>query len=285
MSLRNWSIAIPSSFTSNLTSLIQRVNAVALVARAVAIFKVKNIYIYRDPLTTDPEALRQVIKLLKYINTPPYLRKTVFSIDKDLSYVGILPPLKTPLHKEWEAIKNLELPQIRLGLVKGKYFGKYIVDVGLDKYVVIKEKHSIGKIIPVQLEKVKGKYIWGRSLDDDMLDEMKIYPGYNVIRVKTKITDFLKKWNGLKISTSRKGVLISKNYRRLRNDIMESNNILILYGTFGYGLDSIFGYYDKKIDDYCDYNINLIEDQGVATVRMEEAVLISLSIFKFIESL
>lgn len=283
MNLRNWSIAIPSSFTSNLTSLIQRTNAVALIARAAAVFRVKNIYVYRDPLTTDPEVLRQVIKLLRYMNTPPYLRKTAFSIDKDLSYVGILPPLKTPLHRDWEAIKALKLPQVRLGLVKGRYFGKYIVDIGLDKYVVVKGKCSTGKIIPVLLEKVKGKYIWGRVLNEDVLDEMSIYPGYKVVRVKTQLINFLKKWDGLKISTSRKGSQISKIYKELKNDIIKSKNILILYGSFGYGLNSIFNYYNEVIENICNYNINLIADQGVATVRVEEAVLISLSILRFLE--
>lgn len=285
MSLRNWNIAIPSSFTSNLTSLMQRTNAVALVARAAAIFRVKNIYVYRDPLTSDPEALRQVIKLLKYMNTPPYLRKTAFSIDKDLSYAGILPPLKTPLHRDWESIKTLELPQVRLGLVKGKYFGKYIIDVGLDKYVVVKEKYSADKIVPVLLEKVKGKYIWGKVLNEDFLDEMNIYPGYKVVRIKTQIISFLRKWDGLKISTSRKGISISEAYKKLKNDIIKSSNIMILYGSFGYGLDSIFEYYNEKTENICNYNINIVAGQGVATIRIEEAVLISLATLRFLEDL
>lgn len=283
MYYRKWSIAIPSSFTSNLTSLIQRTNAVAMVARAAAIFRIRNIYIYRDPLIQDPEALRQVVKLLRYMNTPPYLRKDVFPLDKDLSYVGILPPLRTPMHMNWEDVKALELPQIRLGLVKGKYFGKYVIDVGLKKYVVVREKCTLNKMIPVMLEKVKGKYIWGRIIDEEDVDGINVYLGYKVVRIKRKIPDFIRMWNGLKIATSRKGVFIGDAYKKLRNNIDKSDDVLIIFGSFEYGLDRIFDYYNEKIDDLFDYNINIVANQGVVTIRVEEAVLISLSLLRFIE--
>ena len=280
-----WSIGIPSSFTANLSSIIQRTNAAALVARAAAIFRVKNIYIYRDPITTDPEVLRQVIKLLRYINTPPYLRKDIFPLDRDLSYAGILPPLKTPLHKEWVAVKNLQLPDIRLGLVKGKYFGKYIVDVGLDKYLVVREEVNIGSIVPVELEKVKGKYIWGRVLEEDELDERGIYPGYKVIRVKNRLPEFLRRFNGLVIGTSRKGDLVTERYESLRHALSKADKVLILFGSFEYGLDRILEYYDMAPRDVCNYYINLAPAQGVSTIRMEEAVLIALSILRFIDNM
>ncbi len=282
---REWSIGIPSSFTANLTSLIQRTNAAALIARAAAAFRVKNIYIYRDPLTTDPEVLRQLIKLLRYINTPPYLRKDIFPLDRDLSYAGILPPLKTPLHREWISIKELELPQVRLGLVKGKYFGKYVVDVGLDKYLVVREDVQPGMIIPVQLDKVKGKYIWGRVLEEDELNERGIYPGYKVIRVKNRLPEFLKRFNGLVIGTSRKGDLITDIYREVGEAISKSNKVLILFGSFEYGIDKILEYYKLSPRNMCDFYLNMVMDQGVATIRVEEAVLISLSILRFIENI
>ncbi len=280
-----WSIGIPSSFTANLTSIIQRTTAAALVARAAAIFRVKTIYIYRDPITTDPEVLRQLIKLLRYINTPPYLRKDIFPLDRDLSYAGILPPLKTPLHKEWVAVKNLQLPDVRLGLVKGKYFGKYIVDVGLDKYLVVRGEVNVGSIVPVELEKVKGKYIWGRVLEDDELDERGIYPGYKVIRVKNRLPEFLRRFGGLVIGTSRKGDLVTEKYESLRHDLSKADKVLILFGSFEYGLDRILEYYDMTPEDVCSYYINLAPDQGVSTIRMEEAVLIALSILRFIENM
>ena len=282
---REWSIAIPSSFTVNLTSLVQRTIAVALVARAAAIFRVKTIYIYRDPITIDPEILKQVIKIFRYINTPPYLRKDIFPIDKDLSYAGILPPLKTPLHKEWVAIKNLSLPEIRLGLVKGRYFGKYVVDVGLDKYLVVRDDVKIGEVVPVLLEKVKGRYIWGRVLDADELDRLGIYPGFKVVRVRNKLPNFLRKFNGLVVGTSRKGDLITEVYGRVRDDILRTEKVLVLFGSFEYGLDKIFEYYGFSPNNLCDYYINLVKDQGVATIRIEEAVVIALSILRFLENI
>lgn len=222
---------------------------------------------------------------MRYINTPPYLRKDIFPLDRDLSYAGILPPLKTPLHKEWIAVKDLQLPEVRLGLVKGKYFGKYIVDVGLDKYLVVREEVNIGSIVPVELEKVKGKYIWGRVLEEEELDERGIYPGYKVIRVKNKLPEFLRRFSGLVIGTSRKGDLVTEKYESLRHDLNKADKVLILFGSFEYGLDRILEYYDMAPEDVCNYYINLAPDQGVSTIRMEEAVLIALSIFRFIENM
>jgi hypothetical protein len=280
-----YNICIPSSFTANLTSLIQRTEAVSHLARASAIFRVKNIYIYKDPLTIDPEVTRQVIKLLRYINVPPYLRRDIFPIDRDLSYAGITPPLKTDLHKEWIAVKNLSLPDIRLGLVRERHFDRYIVDVGLDKFVVIKEKVPLGKIVPVELEKVKGKYIWGKVIDIDELYYRGIYPGYNVVRIKRSLIDFLRNYEGLIIGTSKYGKEVWDIYKNIKKDMEEKRRILILFGSYGYGLDKIFEYYGVNSYDLCDYYINVVYKQGVETIRVEEATYIVLGILRFIEKI
>lgn len=284
---RKWIIGLPSSFTSNLTSLIQRSYETALIARAASIFGIDTILFYEDPLSKETkDSLRQVIKILRYLNTPPYLRKDLFQLDRDLSYVGILPPLKTPLHKEKERLSELTLPQVRLGLVKREYFGKHIVDVGLDKEVAIKEDGvREGSVIPVLLEKITNTYIWGKRLSYEEVIDMGIYPGYNIVKIKGSVVDYLRKFKGLKIATSRKGILITKVFDELLDRIKKADEILVLFGSHSYGLYEIFNAYNTRPEDCCDYSLNVIPKQHVETVRTEEAVFISLAILKLIEHL
>jgi len=105
------------------------------LARAAGIFGVDNIFVYHDPIYHDPEVEKQVIKILRYLAAPPYLKKSIFKRDRDLAYVGMLPPLTLDSHKKWVAIKDLEYPEYRIGYVLGRKAGRYIVDVGLDKPV------------------------------------------------------------------------------------------------------------------------------------------------------
>ena len=280
---RVWEIAIPSSFTANLSSLVQRTMITGFLARALAIFGIDTIYIYRDPIIKDMNAEKQFIKILKYMVVPQYLKKDLFPIDRDLSHVGLLPPLRIQLHKEWEAIKNLNLPDVRIGLVIDYKMGRSIIDVGLDKYVAVKGRLGKGNLVIVRLDKVCGKYIKGEVLNKDELKECDVYPGYRVIRLKIKLTDFLKRYDGLIISTSRLGVPIEEIIDEFISELRKSNRVLILFGSFKYGLNEIFKYYNDDVLNYAKFNINLVKNQKVETIRVEEAVYIALSIFKFIE--
>ncbi|MEM0057226.1 MAG: putative RNA uridine N3 methyltransferase, partial [Candidatus Geothermarchaeota archaeon] len=183
-------------------------------------------------------------------------------------------------------LSELSLPQVRLGLVKREYFGKYIVDVGLDKEVAVKGSGiKEGSVIPVLLEKITNSYIWGKQLSYKEVVDMGIYPGYEIVRIKGNIVDYLRKFRGLKIATSRKGVLITNVFNELLEKIKETEEILVLFGSHSYGLYEIFNAYNTRLEDQCDYSLNMIPKQYVETVRTEEAVFISLAILKLIEYL
>ena len=271
-------VAIPSSFTSNFDSLIQRTYAAASIARFCSIYRVEYIYLYRDPLDPDLESSRQVTKILRYLATPPYLRKVLFPIDRDLSYVGIAPPINLDVYKEWRPIKDLELPDVRLGTqVKYSREGT-VLDVGLDKPALVEGKLIMGRIYAVRLEKVTGKYIRGVLATD-------VYTGYKVVRVKERLPVFLDKFRGLKIGTSKYGVLYHEVRDRLARDLDRSEDVLIVFGSHGYGLREILGHYGVSPEEVFDYFVNLVTDQGTDTIRVEEAVAIALSTIRALSEL
>ncbi len=273
------SIAIPSSFTAHLDSLIQRTYAVATIARFCSIYKVDNIYIYRDPLSSDSESLKQVIKLFRYMATPPYLRKLLFPIDRDLSYVGIAPPINLELYKEWKPIKDLELPEVRLGTPTGYSREGTVLDVGLDKPALVEEKLIMGRIYAVRIDKVTSKYLRGELVING------VYTGYKVIRVREKLPVFLENIKALKIGTSKYGDLYYEMKDKLFKDMASSDDILIVFGSHGYGLIEILNYYGLKPEDVFDYFVNLVTGQGTETIRVEEAVGIALSTLRAVVEL
>ncbi|HDI53283.1 MAG TPA: hypothetical protein ENF89_03915, partial [Candidatus Bathyarchaeota archaeon] len=88
------SIAIPSSLVSEIPHLREKTATIGHIGRAAALFRVDDIYIYRD----RPDESRLIGLILRYMETPQYLRRLMFGMMAELRYVGILPPLRTPHH-------------------------------------------------------------------------------------------------------------------------------------------------------------------------------------------
>ena len=281
--MAEFDIAIPSSFTENLSSTLQRSFAVSNLARAAACFGVRRIYIYPDPLSTDRTTYKDVVKLLKYLVTPPYLKKMLFEFEDSLAYVGALPPVKLPLFQEKVRIKDIEYPIYRVGYTFARKRGDvYLVDVGLDKPVAVKGRRP-PPIAMVRIVKNAQKYLIGELVEDDEVREKGLYKGYSVLRSRESIVSLIRKYRGVKIGLSRYGDYIgSLNLSKIREDIVNKGKTLLVLGSHSYGLREILSYYSVEPEDLFDYYINLVFDQKVETIRVEEAVWIALSIMDFI---
>jgi predicted SPOUT superfamily RNA methylase MTH1 len=96
MQSRKLSIAIPASVISETPHLREKTAKIGSIARSAAIFRVNEIIVYADNAREDQRRdLAFIELLLKYLETPQYLRKALFKLDPDLQYAGILPPLRT----------------------------------------------------------------------------------------------------------------------------------------------------------------------------------------------
>ncbi len=90
-------IAIPSDFLAESPDDREAVRKIGYLGRGgAAIFQVSKIIVYRHKLAGERDRTNFIIKNLQYLATPPYLRKDLFKLDRDLKYAGLLPPLKTP---------------------------------------------------------------------------------------------------------------------------------------------------------------------------------------------
>ncbi len=103
------SVAIPDSCLLDEQTLRDKTLKIGQIARASSIFRVKTIYLYQDREAKVRNTDRRLIKLiLRYLDTPQYLRRNLFPQRQELRYAGLLHPIRAPHHKDWDKLVRLE---------------------------------------------------------------------------------------------------------------------------------------------------------------------------------
>ena len=251
-------LAVPSSLTVETSDQKIKTYKVGQVARAAAIFGVHCVTIYRDPAYDDSHF---IARILQYMEAPQYLRKLLFPRSRELRSVGVVPPLKTPHHV-------LARDDIREGIVIDVGTGCAWVEIGLDCPALLRTA-TVRKG-----ERVTVKIFSRDPLEVKMTDRPLRYWGYSV-QVVDGIADAL---NGLVVATSRRGRPIS---RAVCNEITKrgAKVMTFIFGAPNRGLDALFQEAGLSLEDVADFVVNTIPDQGTETVRTEEAILATLSVF------
>ncbi len=266
------SIFIPNSFLSESKDLKIRTYKVGILGRALAIFQADNVVIYNDNHVKNEDGELDgdfIAEILSYMNTPQYLRKKAFPIRPELKHVGILPPLRTPHHP----VNNQpDVGDYRQGFtVKRNKKGTY-VDIGMDKLAFCKEQLSVKRIFDFKITKIAKKEV---IVTPDKPDD--VYWGYNVISSNKSLKNSLKLIKpDLVVETTRYGDYIDSIFDELKHKVDECKSIAILFG----------GPYSSIEEDVSNVNwdlfrVNTIPNQGTETVRTEEAVVATLSLFNF----
>ena len=267
-------IAIPSNILEDCQSLSAKSQKLSLIARSASIFQINKIYIYKVKRRDDS---RFISLLLNYLVTPQYLRKKLFPISNALKFAGALQPLKIPSHlvsKDLSSFTNLQ-PRQGLILNYNQKTNSSIIDLGLNKFGVLNGKFLIGDIITVipstsrpnkfiSVQQSKPNKYWGYKVDI-----------INSFSVLSKNKNF-----NLKIITTKSG----KNIQHMSDSLFDYTTkktrmkILIIFGSPSSGVLEIIKN-EKILVNFNDFFlINLFPDQGVETVRSEEAILGTLSI-------
>jgi predicted SPOUT superfamily RNA methylase MTH1 len=265
MNSKQMTIFIPSSFLSETKDLKLRTYKVGLIGRSAALFRVTKIVIYSD--NDDSKGAKFISDILTYMNTPQYLRKQVFPITKELRYVGILPPLRTPHHPTGE----LRAGDYRQGLTTKRTKKGTVVDIGADSLALTKEKLSVNKIISFKVDKLAKEIIITP-------DEPEVYWGYKVLSTYKSLDEsieLVKPKADLIVGTSRYAKPITSVLEEVKEGLKGSKHLAILFGGPYSGLQEIMGNPQGIID----LEVNTIPHQGTKTVRTEEAVLATLSVF------
>lgn len=265
------SVAIPDSCLQDESTKLDKSRKISIIARSCAIFKVDTIYVYEDGRNEEDNKLLTTI--LRYLDTPQFLRKRLFGKINELKFAGVLQPLKIPSHVTPADPKRIKAGSIRDGIVVGGR-GKRFVDVGINQLVPYFGKEEIGKRVTIQFKTGYPDF----SVKEILREETPEYWGYKV-KERSNIGQFVLNWEGSVMLTSRKGEPITReNIQKLTS----SNNMLIVFGAPDKGLYEILGPTVKKIQN--SKVLNFFPNQGTETVRMEESIIGALSIINAINN-
>lgn len=271
--LRDLAIAIPSNILEDCQSLSDKTNKIGVIARAASIFKVTKIHVYKNKGISDTDL---ILLLLEYLVTPQYLRKNIFPIKKELKLAGTLPPLRIPSHTVNRQYDR-NIVDIRDGLcIKfDKKLNMSIIDIGFNKYGVIKDRIPVGDIVTVKIvsDSFKGKYFLLEKTNPSR------YWGYDILYNNSLKEVINSNSYDVKIITSKFGSELNSTSTLIsaQLDKNSDSSILVVFGSPKTGLMSILS--REKIDKSNLILINLFPDQGVETIRSEEAILAGLSLF------
>jgi hypothetical protein len=284
-------ILIPSSLTEETRDRRIKTYKVGQIARAASVFRVEKIIIYRDPKFDDS---RFIDLLLRYAETPQYLRKHLFPLQEELKHAGVLPPLRTLHHPIESRSSNLNEGEFRVGVVvPGPQKKKSEKKVGSDKSAWV----DIGIDSPVRLEAPSRKVRTGERVNVRIFsrrpiqaklvtkDEIPMYWGYRTA-VEDSLSGALEKISeegALIIATSRQGKLLDNTYLAQIGDwTKQSNNTAVVFGSPRQGIETILANEGSELSDFHCEVLNTIPGQGTATVRTEEAVWATLSVLNLV---
>lgn len=313
--VRTVSIAFPSSIFDNTPTPQLEAYLVGQIARAAVIFNVTEIIIFNEPseVTKNHDLkISRLIKLFEYAECPQYLRKSIFGIEPDLKFAGLINPLEAQHHlrtsqldcpyREGATTRHAQLEH------KGKSGDFTEVNVGLNQTVAVPGTLELNVRVTLQLDPAdlkKVQSMLGSPTKPHAIvvppvepyEKLNLYWGYYVREAKS-LTDvwstnvFTQKANfyDLIIGTSERGTCVDETEFRKRSVSQNGNpkkkpkhdfnHILVVFGgvrglEFSAKCDESLG--GKLAPDLFDYWINVCPNQGSTTIRTEEAILVTLS--------
>ncbi|XP_042905653.2 putative methyltransferase C9orf114 homolog [Parasteatoda tepidariorum] len=285
------SIAVPGSIMDNAQTPSLKAHLVANIARSAAIYRVNEIIVYSESSlerfedTDDNLKLHkknhgclQMVRILQFLECPPYLRKFYFPLHKDLEHTGEIHPLQLPSH-----LSINDESEYREGIVLNKPVkqgkGSYI-NIGLQKPAVIDKilKENVRVTVKLDKEQFSKKHFKGKAVSPTApLKNDNIYWGYSVRLAKSFNAIFSEspyaEGYDVTVGTSDKG----RNVDHVK--IPKFNHLLIVFGGLK-GIEACLEDEAVEVDDpkeLFDYYLNVCPIQGTKTIRTEEAILATLA--------
>jgi len=268
-------IAIPASIVADVPHLREKTAKIGLLARGAAIFRVEEVAVYLD--TDDAECSRSlglVCKILAYVSSPQYLRKSLFHRDPELKFVGILPPLRTPDHPLVSRMANLRNGEYREGVILSSSRGESTVEIGVERPLKVKGSFKTGARVTTRM--IDPPNDLGGIVERDSVD---VYWGFKVSAHRSSLGDLLReKERGVVIAASRFGKPVTAIWGDLSKLLAKSRGMLLIFGSPSEGVAGILARENVNLEASVDAVINTVPLQGTATIRTEEAVIASLAV-------
>ena len=276
-------LALPASLVSDTPHLREKTLKIGLIGRGAAIFRVNEIVVYLDLLGQDQSqeaALMQTI--LSYMETPQYLRRRLFPLQKSLQYVGVLPPLRTPHHPLRKRVADLRVGHFREGVVVRSNNARSLVEVGVERLAVLR-----GKRLPPKSRVTTKITDVNNDVPEISLakrEEINIYWGFGVTVSNLTLGRLIQRGRyDLVIMTSRHGQPVNGVLEEVKERWRTARSVVVAFGSPREGLKDILRREHIQIRDVADVVVNTIPHQGTETIRTEEAVYATLAIFNLIK--
>jgi predicted SPOUT superfamily RNA methylase MTH1 len=277
LSKKKISIAIPASIVSDTPHLREKTAKIGLIGRAAAIFRVGEIIIYPDEAEVNQKnEINLIATLLSYMETPQYLRKSLFKLKPELRYAGVLPPLRTPHHPLNRKIKNLRMGEYREGVTLSNTGEGTLIDIGVEQPALLANKQlPMQKRVTVKITRIE------RRVEVELANRNEIseYWGYTVTVEPESFGSLLKHGSfDLTIATSKYGISLADVAGKLFERWKKADKILLAFGAPAQGLYEIAKKEGLRLDEIVEFVVNTIPRQGTETVRTEEALVASLAV-------
>lgn len=263
--------AIPDTSLRDCSDLREKTVKVGLMARAFAVFRVEEVFVYETGKLErkDQRDVALIVKILRFMDTPQYLRRKVFSKSASLKYAGLLPPLRTRSHPLRPNESSLE-GSVRWGVQT--HPGK--VDIGLERPVHFKQPVSerdptLFRIIQTS-PRIEMEIVNRSDLD--------MYWGFEVLRAGRLSVILDEYGNSTRIGFSRRASSFRQLEKEIAATVTSTGSVLAIFGDPAEGILDIHTEERDLIKSRVDFWVNSIEGQGTETVRLEEALFVSLGL-------
>lgn len=249
-------VFLPSSLTSESRDLRAKSLRVGWVARALAVFRVPEVVLYR----AQPDESRLVATLLRYMEAPQYLRKHLFPRMGELREAGVLPPLRTPHHPLGKRVADLRPGEVREGFaLRGG------VEVGVELLARPQGFLPAGRRATVRVVTTEPLVVAPSGPPPGT------YWGYRV-REAPGLVPALERWKGPLLLTSRRGQPYNGP-----GILPPMANLCVVFGAPDRGLPEMLAEVGRRPEEFGPL-VTTLPDQGTATVRVEEALWATLAL-------
>ncbi|MDH4212491.1 MAG: hypothetical protein OEV85_01095 [Candidatus Thorarchaeota archaeon] len=265
-------VALPDTSLIDCTDLRQKTVKVGQIARTLAIFRVEEVFVYSTEKlrATQKRDADLLVKILRFMDTPQYLRRRIFPQSPSLQYAGLLPPLRTRSHPLLSKISELTAGTVRWGIQVRP--GK--IDLGFDNLIDFPTLLSERDPTLFKVEAVSP------TLSLSIIDRLEapVYWGFEASRTGTLLELLERSRNMTRIGFSRKAPPFFQLEKDLISTVSSTGSVLAVFGDPNRGILELCDVQRDDIKRQIDFWINTIDDQGSETVRLEEALIVSLGL-------
>ncbi|CDW57349.1 Methyltrn RNA 3 domain containing protein [Trichuris trichiura] len=288
------SVALPGSILENAQSAELRSYLAGQIARTLTIFCVDEVVVYDEVAqltSSDCDMIERgvfggesgnaiMVKILRFLECPQYLRKHLFPLSPDLRWAGLLNPLNSSHHLTKDELSIPFREAVVLEKPSKPGHGSWCY-AGLKREVEIDKSLVPGTRVTLEVVDKGGDHKWRKAKVVSPLKPAKTigrYWGYNV-RLAKSLNAALsecpyKSGYDLLIGTSDKG----RNVDEVT--VPSFKHALIVFGGLKgieYCVENDESIGTNDVASLFNLYINTCPNQGCRSIRTEEAMLITLS--------